>query len=404
MNKQFLRIFITLLSLTLLVLACEPASQLPSAYDQNLAERNYMGQMIQKTIYPTKTGFYPAEVITGSSPYLFIGEHSGMTSWILFRFGFRNMPNPDSSRLQSVTLTLHPSAVLGDSTTQFTATAHLMKDLNQKWDELEMKWSKFEQDYEEETLTVEPVTISALDDEPVTFDFDLSKITKADSTLDSTIITNGFCIRFEPAQNPTMIKRFHSCDASDENLKATLSFISTHNGIIDTTQDKGGHDAFIVKNEPLPGDSLSFLYLGKGVSYRSLLQFDLSFISDVSTINRAQLKLVIAHDQSLYGLLLDPNMKTYPIKSWAENAAEVAIDSSNSGITSSYDTDTLYVELRSLVQNWTSKDDTGEGFFLRSLNEGNDIERLVLYGTNADSLVQPRLIIDYTIPPEFNKK
>jgi len=398
--KKFIFKIMLLGAFVSLFFSCKSSTPLPSAFEQSVAEKNNIGQKKHLVLYSTKTASYPAEVTTGSSAYLFLGKYSGITSWILFRFGFRGMTRPDSAKIRAVNLTLYPSAAAGDSTAEFSATAYLMGSLNPKWDELEMTWSTFKADYLPTPLTP-AVNINPLASDSFYFEFDISQFIRPDSTLDSSIIENGFCLRFDTEQNPELLMRFYSCDASNDAVKPTLTIISDFNGEIDTTKDFIGHDAFIVRSEPLPADSSQHLYLGRGISHRSLLQFDFTGIPENATINRAQLRLTLDAENSFFGLEQTPEIFVFPVTNWPDIASNVSIDSSKLGYDSVINEDTLQVELGTQIQKWTSKQESGEGLFLRLTNEGNDIARMVLFSTQADSLLQPKLILDYTIPPSF---
>lgn len=399
MNQNLKYVFPVLLSLGILILACQSSSNLPNSFDQRVAEENTIGQIKQLVVESQKTDFYGTEVITGASEYLILGKYEEITSWILFRYGFSGLPVPDSSKIDSVQLWLYPSAARGDSTAQFQATAHLMGDLNYRWDELNMKWSTFAQDFEPTPLS-EPVDVNSLEGDAIVFNFDIQQFTTPDSLLDSTIIENGFCIRFDPTESVDLLKRFYSCDYATTSLRPTLRIISKYRGVVDTTYDYSAHDVFIVNSTGLPADSSQFLYTGRGYAYHSLLDFDISEIPENATVNRARLKLVFAEETSILGMDPDINIRLYPVTDWPDRPEDVSIDSTTTGATSSTIEDTITVELRGKVQEWTAQLDANYGVFIRALNEGDDVSRMVFYGPPADSLVRPKLIIDYTIPRE----
>jgi hypothetical protein len=398
--KPYLKIFHSVLfSLGISLLACQSSSTLPNSFDQRITENYGIGQIIKLFLEPRKADFFGTEVITGASEYLFLGNNQGLTSWILFRYGFSELPAPDSSKIKTVQLILHSSAAVGDSTSPFQATVHLMGNKNPEWDELEMKWSIFAQDFLPTPLSA-PMDVNTVTGDSVVFDLDIQQFTTADSVLDSTIINNGLCLRSDPLQAVDALKRFYSRNISLASLRPALRIISQHLGKIDTTLDYSTQDVFIVRSAGLAADSSQFIFTGRGYPYHSLLDFDVSEIHPNATINRARLKLVLARDRSIFGLDSDLNVRLHSITNWPDAPAEVAIDSTTTGLSSTALDDTIFVELRGKVQEWSAQLEVNNGVFLRALNEGDDISRLAFYGATADSLLRPKLIVEYTIPPE----
>lgn len=397
MNQYLKFISFGVLSFGILLLACQSSSNLPNSYDQRAAENHTTGQIKTILLDPAKTAFFGSEVITGASSYIFLGNYEGITAWALFRYAFNGVP--DSSKIKSVQFTLYSSGAAGDTLAQFDATLHLMGSLNPEWDELDMNWTTFAQDFQATPLSA-PAQVTGLSGDSVRFDLDLQQFTTADSLLDSVIIKNGFCLRFEPSQTIQMLKRFYSSDISTTALKPSLRIISEKAGVSDTTFDYAARETFIVQPGELAADNNQFLFTGRGYSWRSMLNFDISGIPANATINRARLIMVLARANSVFGLNSDINVRLQTITNWPENHADVSIDSTSTGVTSTSTEDTVSVELRAYLQDWSAGLSENHGVFLRALNEGDDICRLAFYGATADTLLRPKLIIEYTIPPE----
>jgi len=123
MKHIHIKIFTTILVVSLTFLACEEFKSLPAAYEQNVDENNFVGAKAKTILFPTRTSFFGKEAITGENSQLYLGKHGGLTSWMVFRFDPNNLPNPDSAKITQVKLYLHPSGVLGDSASTFNATA-----------------------------------------------------------------------------------------------------------------------------------------------------------------------------------------------------------------------------------------------------------------------------------------
>ncbi len=381
-----------------LLIGCEPASNLPNAFEQHLREGHAIGQKFQRVFYPDATMINSEEAITGSSANLLLGKAGGYTSWILIRSKLSSFTHIDSAKIKSINLTLYPMdslAAIGDSTSQFMATAN---SINQTWDELNITWTDFNQNYQANPL-VENVLVSGMGTAPIYFKLDLTSLIHADSTLDSSFINHGICLRGSDLPGSNLIRRFYSCDAGESAKRPTLTLIFSYKSKLDTLYDTYGYDAFVVKREAEIPDNPANLLIGKGLAYRSLLKFNLESIASNATINRVQFKLVFNADESFPGLESDRNVTVFPITQWTDDPAQVTIDSTSAGIPSTLEADTLTIELQSEIQDWVVQNITAEGLFVRAYNQGHDIARLALFGVQADSLLRPKLIIDYTLPP-----
>lgn len=399
MKHIHIKIFTTMLLVSLTFLACEEFKSLPAAYEQNVDENNFIGTKAAMTLYPTRTTFFGKEAKTGENSQLFIGEYEGITSMLVFRFDPYDLPDADSAKITHAKLYLYPSGVLGDSTASFSATAFAVGNTHPEWDELDMTWSYFAQDYLPEPLSA-PVEINAISDDSLVFDLDITKLTKADSTLDSAFVYNGLCIRFDATQDINMIRRFYSYEYGTAALSPRLEIVSTFDGTTDTTIDRWPKDVHITHAEPLAADSSDFLFIGQGYSYESLIDVDFSVFDSTQTINRARLKLVRETEHSIPGIDESPSAYIYPLVTYGENQDDTTLDSLVTGLASTLDEDTLWVEVSALVQEITSANYSAyQGFFLKSLSESADISRYAFYGLEADSLLRPQILIDYSIPP-----
>ncbi|MCK5738858.1 hypothetical protein KAH55_06740, partial [bacterium] len=323
MKHIHIKIFTTILLVSLTFLACEQFKNLPAAYEENVDENNFIGTKATMTLYPNRATFFGKEAVAGESSQLYLGEYEGLTSWLVFRFEPYDLPNADSAKITQAKLYLYPSGVLGDSTASFSATAFAVGDVHPEWEELDMTWSYLGQDYSAEPMSA-PVEINAISDDSLVFDLDITKLTKADSTLDSAFVYNGLCIRFDATQDINMIRRFYSYEYGTAALSPRLEIVSTFDGTIDTTIDRWPKDVHITHAEPLAADSSDFLFIGQGYSYESLMDIDFSVFDSTQTINRARLKLVREAEHSAPGFDESPSAYIYPLVTYAENREEVA--------------------------------------------------------------------------------
>lgn len=395
-------LFSILFSLLLMIISgCGSSSNLPMGFEQNITQNDHPVGTIQKaTYYPTRSGFYEYEVPTGASSYLYVGENEGFRSIMVLRFGFTGMSRPDSSVIESVKLILFPGGVIGDSTSQLTLRTHRIGDLNPEWDELLIKPGLFANDYRAEELS-EPAVVIGTQTDSVVFELRVAQFTNANGFLDSSFVKNGLCVIPESNVQANLIRQFYSDDFGTSALEPRLEIVSTFEGETDTTEDYYATDAFLATPKELNSNAFNNLFIGSGVSYRSLLNFNVSDIPDNATINRARLILCVNNEYSIPGVSDNPGLYVYPATSWPDVTADVEIDSSSGSYPSTVDEDTVTVELGLLYQKITNNQYEYPGLFMRSQIEASDIRRYSIYGREADSLRMPRLILEYTIPPAF---
>jgi len=393
MNKQFFRITLLLLGSIFLLLACKSSTELPGAFEQ---VNPVSGEVKQITVYPQNSDSDSTEANLGASPYLFLGNYKGYTSYTLCRFYVNDLPNPDSSKIKSVGLTLF-SATTDTSITEFPTIVpkmRLLENIKEEWDELEITWQDFNQgDLNSRIISQEPSTALTVDD-TIHLNFEVQMITNEDSTIDSTFITNGFLIEAETDEMENILKSFYSFETAEIGKQPLLTIVSEHNGTLDTTYSISGQDASILNN-PEPGSTESLCYVGN--SFTTRLHFGNIPLAENATVNRARLEIVIDKEHSIFGLNQTYDLKAYPFQ-WGEEPLGVyyASDPLNE--------DTLSFEVNSQVQDWSSKDDTeNDGFALRSVIENVDIIQMAVYNHLADSLRRPKLVIDYTLPPAVLK-
>lgn len=409
--KRTILLNIICLFLLVIMYACETSNQLPNAYEISADEKNNIGEIKFATKWPTDKAFYRQEVTTGNGPFLYLGNSNGYVSRILMRFEMSNVP--DSSVVRSAKLVLFAADILGNPGAGFPASVHKVSSSKTEWEE-NIKWSDFGDNFDRQSIgevieiasNIEDTTISEQDTTISTskdiFKLDITSIINSDSTIDTNFTTQGLCILTDETIASLFLKKYYSAEAPFSSILPYLEVISIKDTTLDTTQIVPFHDTFIVRREQLEADSSDFLYTGRGISFHSLLKFDLQEIAVNATINRAQLKLIFNTERSLLGSDETPDIKLFPLENWPENPKDAEIDSFlTAGIISSINEDTIFVDITSLVQNSTALQEDNFGVLIRSLDEEYGLNRSVFYASKIDSALMPKLIINYTLPPKI---
>jgi len=333
---------------------------------------------------------------TGSSSHLLLGKcKDEYSARILLQFNAFT----DSAIVDSAKIVLYTQALLGDSSSSFDVS---MYKIESPWDEKEVTyWTDPELSFDSSiVLSSANITSISSDSDSVAFILTPELVS---NWMDSTSAdTNGVWIKCDGA---TFIKDFYSGESSSSSKRPKLKIKYRKIGQEDTTRSTYSYpanDAFILLSN-LNLDE-NFLYIGKGVPFRSYLKFDVeSIIDSTATISRADLQLIVNQENSIFDASEANNLQLSRLTSESIEPETMTIDSALLYYyTPSVCKDTVTVNMRGLVQEWSSKnpDYTNYGLLLQSYSENLTLARSAFYSSIADSVYAPKLIITYTLPPD----
>ncbi|MBN2088530.1 DNRLRE domain-containing protein [candidate division KSB1 bacterium] len=395
MIQKICKYFFSLIS-TLLIIstACEFSKEMPGAFEEI---NPVLGEKKKETFYPLNIESRSRDAKFGDSPYLFLGQYNGYKSYIVTRIYVNGLANIDSTVINSVSLALFP--VKFDSTEtnnpQYTARVRLLKDMEANWLDADITWSSFNQSNFQNSIISE-TELGASQDETVYFKLDVSKFTTTKGRLDSTLRHYGLLIEFDAPEGQNAMRGFYSCDVSDATQLPTLTIVSTYNGVTDTTYFSSGHDASILQYATTETETSPFFIVGN--TFNGAIQFPTLPLAQNATINRAQLILQLDTTRTFYAVNDVVSTGAKPAK-WGEDPS-TSISYSSLPVAH----DTLKIDVRVSIQDWISKDDTySDGFQINSTLNDNDIMTMFFYNTLADSILRPRLVVEYTLPPSSLK-
>lgn len=157
----------------------------------------------------------------------------------------------------------------------------------------------------------------------------------------------------------------------------------------------------VQNNYQLPTDRLA---VGSGVGMVSYFKLNYEKIPRKASINRAFLEL---HVDTLHSIHQD--LSIYEFSQLKANSSDW-LNFPELADSSSYDTTRYFggswfrVNLKNALQDWVNRDGDDFGFRLAPLRMGDGLFRTIIYSsTIADTLLQPKLEIYYSIPPEFSR-
>lgn len=366
-----------------LLLACSGDKKLPLGTGEG-------PQLFEKILYSdaSQDAFYTFKNNTGSSLHLLLGQaNDEYKARLLLSFA----TFPDSvDRVESAKITLYSWDVLGDTASApFNANVYrLLSD----WTETSIKeWNEVTAD----NMPLGSAEIYPEIGDSVEFELPVDLV---ETWIDTSSGEENFGVSIE-AENATFMVDFYSREAL-LNQSPILEIIYEHNGEPDTVNILSNRDVFVIEeNLNLDDDHL---YIGKGVAARSVIRFNvLDNLDSTATINRAELILKIDDEKSLFDAMGAGNITVMRISNEADDPQDLVIDSTFSGYAGSVLNDTVTVNITSLFQMWSANDPSfvNYGLMLQSTGESETIARTAFYGSSADSLLAPRILIRYTLPP-----
>ena len=371
-----------LCALVVILLVCS-CNTLPVGYDQL---RDRVTGASDTTLVPDSAAGYARYVPLGGSSMLYLGHDTSYQSRIVVRFSI-----PDTMILDSITsfqLVLHQSDTLA-------RMGFICRPCSLEWAENGVSWQMSDSSNHWISLggdfLSDTVAAGTMAGDSITIDF---KYVGLDSTHRAAIRSSG--IGIFPQDTGIVAIYSGASAATAPRLRVTY----TNKGKATSRVISDISDASLIDTIATHANPLDLL-VGSGVAFRTWLWFALDSIPAEATIARADLKF-------------RPEMKYHRadtivlgvhrlIDSYGEKADNARFEETPSGSASYYvpaDSDTVVtIDIRSLVQLWTSRSDTlrNYGLLIEAAPEWSPLFRFRIPHTGPNA---PRLEIQYALPPE----
>ncbi|UCE04833.1 MAG: DNRLRE domain-containing protein [bacterium] len=388
---------VSIVVLFLIFFNCGKERPLPTGYSYLFGDKE---GLLADTLIVQQCGietFYSRLINTGSSANLLLGKYQNYHSTIYLKFD--NLP--DSVRIHSAKLYLTKSPIdsmLLDSSQTFEVDIYLAEyewendqDPEQYLDQLPFV------NQPDINVTITPDTL-----EKIEIELDTTMVSKwADTT--SGLTNYGIWIDSPDAEG---INSFYSTENTDLSLKPQLNLIYTFTDTTgedrDTTTVYAEKGAFLFRNteEVLDNLDTTYFYIGKGLAFRSFIEFDLSSFDTTVHLNRALIKIVINKDNSILNASGASDVIIYRKEEESKRKNEVNENPTTSSYAGTLIADTLTFDVTPTVQGWIGDKYPNYGFLIRSFDEEQTLARVAFYSSKTDPELQPRLYLYYTLPPK----
>jgi len=329
--------------------------------------------------------FFQKTTYTGFSTELSLGTSNDISCLSLIRFSSFS----DTVDIDSAVVSLYVKRLYGDSDNQFTLSVHLATE---DWNESDLTWDSFDQNSVGEEMITLTADLTSLEDDTVSrkisfhLPMDLVEIWNDTSRSEENM---GMVLLTEE----DYILSFHSAEGSNP---PTLNIYSHEDTTVSKSTRYPSHDTFISQAELIPTSDR--LYICDGTAYRTFLYFDVSSIPPEATINQALITLTSDQNLSFPDHEESFNLSSVIVMDSLWTVPDIAYDSTRVAY-GLVDEDTVYVNITSYVQSWTSGEDSNFGVMVYGTSERTDLLSRAFYSTTADSALCPRLRIYFSLPP-----
>ncbi|MCX6843102.1 MAG: DNRLRE domain-containing protein [candidate division WOR-3 bacterium] len=356
---------------------------LPVGYDQL---RDRVTGASDTTLVPDSAAGYARYVPLGGSSMLYLGRDTSYQSRLIVRFSI-----PDTMVLDSITgfqLVLHQSDTLA-------TMGFICRPCSSEWVENGVSWQMSDSfnhwmnpggDFLPDTIAAGTMT-----GDSITIDF---RYVGLDSAHQATIRKSGIIIF--PQDTGIVAINSGVAPATAPRLRITY----TNKGKQTSRVISDIADASLI-DTVATHSNLFDLLVGSGVAFRTWLWFNIDSIPTEATIARADLKFrpeVKYHRSDTIILGVHRLTDSYAEKGANARFEELPIDTASYFVPADSDT-VVTIDIRSLVQLWTSRSDTlrNYGLLIEAAPEWSPLFRLRIPRSGDYA---PRLEIQYVLPPE----
>lgn len=382
----------------LIILNCGKEKPLPTAYDQIFGNRE--GAVRDTLLFqaPGTEQYYSRLVNSGTATSLLLGKFDNYESAVYLKF----VNLPDSARIHAATLRLTIKEKIGPTDSTYWSQDHpyatdfFLSDFN--WDNA--------QDPEQYLLQLPfdqmPFQSSLFEEDSsnqITIELDTTTV---QGWIDSTIVNHGFWMRSAESE---FVGNFYSRETGDPALVPRLELKYSYRDSTGINQDTSyvysEPDAFIMLNseENLNLDK-DFFYIGKGIAFRSFINFDLQGIDSTIHVNRALLKIVVNKSNSIRDAFDAYDCRVYRLDGESWQKGDVNEEPATGTYSGTQIDSTLTFDLSPSLQGILGNRYPNYGFLVRSTGESETLSRIAFYSSKAEIELQPKLYLYYTLPPK----
>jgi hypothetical protein len=379
------------LILAVLVIAC---SEDPTEENALVAPLPLVGVAVRETTITATSGSSFKRVLPMNGSINLVGRSGNYTAIGAFAFYSNYFPARDTVNVLSARLSLRAASFFGDSTAPFGFTVHR---ISRSWTAGGVTWDTVQTGFYD-AATVRGTYTGGVgeDTQRIVVELDTTMVREWLKTED-TDTRYGFVLVPTPGTN--VVRGFTAFEADSSKDLPTLEIIAQNvaGTVRDTSTYSLGIDTFVGNNDAVIASN-ALLYLQAGVLYRSLVNFDVSFIPRGSTVHLAELQLQRDPSTSkLNRFSGDASIAAHVML--ADSATGTFSTTGSTGAVKTGTSDTYVADVYGTVQSWVRGSNYGLLLRVYGDQEFGSFDLFTFHNVGAtNAALRPRLRILYSIP------
>lgn len=386
------------LLLVVLALGLAACSDDPTEQNALLAPLPFLEVAVRETTITAIDAQTFRKYVPMNGRYNLVGQSDGYTAYTAMSIYSNLFPTRDTITVVSAQLSLRAASFFGDSSAAFGFTVHRIE---RNWNQVTATWDSMQSGfYDPSVLRGEYSGGVGADTEMVSVELDTVMAREwFRSVPEGTTVNTKFGFILIPSAGTGVVRGFHSFDADSVPNAPSIRIISVNatQTVRDTMVFRLGIDTFAGNVDGLEART-DLLSVQAGVVYRSILNFDASFLGKGTLINKAE-------------LLLDRDPLTSRLNRFSGDSAIAVHTMFEQGYLGGFEalsatsmrkagtSDTYVVDARRAVQAWAGS--TNYGILLRidGEREFQTFDLVTFHSPSASSAaLRPRLKILYSVP------
>lgn len=356
----------------------------------------FVEMAVRETTFVADSGSTFKEVTSMNGYVNLVGKTGNYTANMLIAFYSSYFPDRDTVNVISATLYLHGASFYGDSTGIVSFKVHRV---NTSWSQSTFTWDSLQSGlYDESVVRGSYSGRIGLDTELVAIDLDTAMAREWLASTTGSEYTLRYGMIFVPTAEATAVRGFQSFESDSVDWVPQVRLICRNvaGTVLDTATYSLGVDTFVGNVDNLVTDPTLF-YVQAGVSYRTIVNFDVSSVPRGAIVNSATLTFQtnpavsmlnrFAGDTSLAVHLVTSSTSTSSFGSSSATALHVPGSAT-----------TFTADIASDVQSWVRGSNYGALIRTYGSREFQSFDLVTLYNHTAEESHKPRLKVIYSVP------
>jgi len=393
MHNGISRWLLVLSALSVLFFAC---SDDPTEENALITPHLPFAEMaVRETTIVADSGSTFKEITPMNGTVNLVGRSGNYTATMLLAFYASYFPDRDTVNVLSATLYLRATSFYGDSTGRVSFT---IRRANTSWNQTTFTIDSLQSGLYESTVRASYSSGVKSDSALVEIPLDTTMAREWLASTTESEYTLRYGIYLVPTTEATVIQGFQSFESDSSAWVPEVRLICQNvaGTVIDTATYSLGVDTFVGAVDNFVTDPTLF-YVQAGITYRSIVHFDVGFLPQGAIVNNAV--LTVQANPAVNMLNRFCGDTSLAVHSMTSSSTTSSFSSSYSGAYLVSGSKTTYsADIASQVQEWRKGPNYGALIRTNGTREFSALDMVSLYNQTADEARKPHLKIIYSVP------